>query len=75
MVQTRIKGVRYCGKRGAKALQETVRPVAIAKEDQGANGGRKYKCPAGHEACNDGWFDHPDGAEFVVCKPIGDQNF
>ena len=51
-----------------------VRPVPIANEDQDANG-RKYACPAGYEACNDDWFDQPDGAEFVACKPVGDQDF
>ena len=74
IVQNRIQGVRYCGKRGATSLLETVRPVPIANEDQDANG-RKYACPAGYEACNDDWFDQPDGAEFVACKPVGDQDF
>ncbi len=44
------------------------------KDGEGANG-RKYACPESFEACNDDWFDQPDGQEFVVCKPINDQSF
>ena len=51
-----------------------MRPVPLTNGEGSANG-RKYACPESYEACNDDWFDQPDGAEFVVCKPVGDQDF
>ncbi len=50
-----------------------MRPVRASNEE--AANGRKYTCPEGYEACNEDWFSQPGGEEFVVCKPVGDQDF
>ena len=46
IVQNRIQGVRYCGRRGSTSLEESVRPTRVANEE--ASNGRKYTCPEGY---------------------------
>lgn len=60
VVQAKINGVRYCGKRLDKALKDAIRPVQT-------NSGR-YACPVDYEACNEDFFD-AGGHDFVICYP------
>ena len=63
IVQNKINGWRYCGRRSLKTFSEMIRPVKNDDPDSD----QKYKCPSGYKACNEDFFDK--NVDFVICIP------
>ena len=62
VIQNKINGVIYCGKRSPLSFSEMKRPVL--------NSNSKYECPEGTKPCNKEYLNEwKGGLEYVICIP------